>query len=317
MPPPEEAADHLMMSFEPVTPESVRYALGRLQQFKSPGSDGLPPSLLRTCAEELSDSLSEVFNESLETGVFPTAYKLASVTPVFKQNKDLANPADYRPVSLLPVVSKLLERIVLRRLLEHIRTNPDVNIIPEEQFAYRRRHSTEDLLSLAISTWQTEMDKGRASGAVFLDMTKAFDSVSHQKLLNTLFECGIRGTCLAWFASYLENRQQQVVLASTGQRSTLQHCLRGVPQGSVLGPILFSIYVRKLPKCVPPPTKCLIYADDICLTSSGDISAIRMNLQAAVDAVGTHLFELGLVLNPTKSQLTLWRHKKHQYFCCF
>ena len=296
-----------LQEFEPVTPQSVCLGLRHLKRFKAPGSDGLPPSLLQTCSEELSNSLADIFNESLRTGVFPDVYKLAQVTPVFKKNKDRTNPEHYRPVSLLPVSSKMLEQIVLRQILGFFRSSSsDINI-PMQQFAYRRHHSTEDLLSLVVSNWQNQLDKGHAVGSLFLDMTKAFDSVNHQRLLTSLYACGIRGTCLQWFTSYLENRQQQVA-ASTGQRSTVEPCQRGVPQGSVLGPLLFVLYTRLVPECVSSPVQCLMYADDICLTTHGDsVDSVRANLQTALNEVAAHLNELGLRLNASKSQLMFFR----------
>ena len=137
-------------NFTPVTTTEVSKLLKKISPFKSTGSDELPPLPLKICAEELAGPLCLIFNESLSLGSFPDIYKVASVFPLFKKGNPEC-PSNYRPISLLPIVSKLLEKIVLHQLQRYINTHPELNILPPQQFAYRSDHSTEDALSLAIS----------------------------------------------------------------------------------------------------------------------------------------------------------------------
>eukprot|EP00117_Sycon_ciliatum_P050677 scpid65799/ scgid35743/ RNA-directed DNA polymerase from mobile element jockey; Reverse transcriptase len=136
-------------------------------------------------------------------------YKIASVTLLLKAG-DPCQASNYRPISLLPIVSKLLEKIVLKQLRKYIEDNPDLNILPLQQFAYRSHHSTEAALSCAINRWQCSLEERNVVGVLFLDMSKAFDRIRHDTLLDDLFRCGIGGTALSWFASYLCDRHQQV-----------------------------------------------------------------------------------------------------------
>ena len=296
-------------NFTPVTTTEVCKLLKKISPFKSTGSDELPPLPLKICAEELAGPLCLIFNESLSLGSFPDIYKVASVFPLFKKGNPEC-PSNYRPISLLPIVSKLLEKIVLHQLQRYINTHPELNILPPQQFAYRSDHSTEDALSLAISKWQQRLDDGQNTGVLFLDMSKAFDRVKHQPLINELYSCGICGTALSWFASYLSARRQTVTNPSTKTSGDSVTCSRGVPQGSVLGPVLFTIYTRHVTDVTPTHTSNILYADDIGLyTSSSCINTIQDRLSESFDAVKSHLTELGLLLNPDKTQLLIVRRK--------
>jgi len=177
-----------------------------------------------------NSSPSYIVNESLTTGVFPSAYKVADICPIFKSG-DRHDAKNYRPVSLLPICSKILEKCVHRQIMHHV---------------------------LAL-------DSGSMVGIVFADMSKAFDRVSHTQLLQDLSDIGLGGSVIKWFASYLDGREQRVVIQD--QRAPCKPCARGVPQGSVLGPLLFSIYIRKVPSILTSPSQ--LYADDITFYKVG------------------------------------------------
>ena len=148
--------------------------------------------------------------------------------------------SNYRPISLLPQMAKLLETLAHEQLMDHIYTAPNATpLLPPEQFAYRKHHSCEDLLACVVNDWHTSLDQpGHFVVAAFLDMSKAFDSVNHSMLLQELTDIGVGGTALHWFLTYLQNREQRVV-TKTAQGDTYAGN-RGVPQGSVLGPSLFN-----------------------------------------------------------------------------
>ena len=185
-----------LTTFSRVSHEEVQALLREVIVSKATGSDGIPANILHTCADELAGSLTCIFNESLATGIFPILYKIASVTPLLKAG-DPCPASNYRPISLLPIVSKLLEKIVLKQLRKYIEDNPDLNILPPQQFAYRSHHSTEDALSCAINRWQCSLEERNVVGVFFLDMSKAFDRIRHDTLLDDLFQCGIGGTALS------------------------------------------------------------------------------------------------------------------------
>lgn len=302
--------ENCLTEFADVTPDQVERLLATLNQSKSAGSDGIPASLLKCCAKELSTKLADIFNESLRTGYVPDVYKVASVTPIFKGG-DATLATNYRPISLLPIVSKLLEKLVLGQLGHHIQLNPHLKVIPNEQFAYRPAHSTEDLLCYAINTWQQHLEAGKAVGVLYLDMSKAFDRIKHQRMIEELFNCGISGIALKWFTSYLSCRYQQVIYKQTDTRATPTSCSRGVPQGSVLGPVLFTIYTRNVSRHVSY-SQPLQYADDICLSlprDPCDLPEITRCLSEDYKSLEVHFSELGLLLNDKKSEFMVIHRK--------
>ena len=155
------------------------------------------------------------------------------------------DPSCYRPISLLPVVSKILESFVFVQLSQHLENN---NLLPDVQFGFRRGFSTQDVTTLLADDLLRAKDKGLFSGAVFLDLKKAFDTVHHDRLLRKMSQLGISGTSLDWFRDYLCDRFQCVRVGS--KLSDSFPCKRGIPQGSRLGPLLFIIYTRDLPSVV-------------------------------------------------------------------
>ena len=199
---------------------------------------------------------------------------------------------------------------MLRHLLSFIQlSNSDLQILPPQQFAYRRRHSCEDALSLCINNWHAALDKGLVTGVVLLDLSKAFDTVSHQSLLLDLQSCGLSGDILTWFTTYLAERSQSVV-APNLHPGHIYTSTRGVPQGSVLGPLLFTIFTRALPQVLRYAT-CSLYADDICLYVSGkDMDDVKKQLECDVESVSAFLKDKGLQLNETKTEYLMIRRDK-------
>jgi len=248
----------ILSTFSPVSVESVCDLLKNLHTSKSAGSDGIQPGILKTSRDTLAPYLTDILNESLATGSVPSMYKSAHVCPVFKAGDPTA-ATNYRPISLLPICSKLLEKVVHRQLIKFF-DDHHIQYAPEQQFAYRAHHSCEDALVLATEKWRHALDKKQYCGVVLADMTKAFDRVLHRDLVDELHTLGLRGTVLGWMADYLAHRTQTVVLGdSVGEK---RPCTRGVPQGSVLGPLLFCIYIRSAPACFKHSLSQL-YADDI------------------------------------------------------
>jgi len=230
-----------LTSFASISPSKVEMLLKDLNTWKSAGSDGIPPILMKSAAPELASSLADIFNESLATGCVPKLYKIANVCPVPKKG-DASNPNNYRPVSLLPVASKILERIVYDQLQDHL-SRQQPSCLPPQQHAYRKCHSCEDALAHGINNWQRALDRSEVVAVAVLDLSKAFDCVLHGHLLRDLFDCNVGGSALTWFRNYLADRTQQVRVPRLAAGASYP-CSRGVPQGSVLGPCLFTLYTR-------------------------------------------------------------------------
>ena len=268
-----------------------------INPWKSLGSDGIPPSILRTYHDSLAASVTTLINESLCTGDFPAPFKLAHVCPVLKKG-DSTQVSNYRPISLLPVVSKVIELVVYKQLQAYIKTRPA--ILPTQQFAYREGHSCEDALSLCVNRWQRALDRGDNGAVAFLDLSKAFDRVQHDILLVELFNCGLGHTVLKWFRSYLAGRKQQVI-STPSSPGPIYSCTQGVPQGSVLGLLLFSLYTRRLPTQVSSST-IQLYADDTTLDSAHRCPERALSLlEQDIQRIASFFTSQGLTLNANKT----------------
>ena len=206
------------------------------------------------------------------SGIFPDDWKCARVTPLFKQGEasDLNN---YRPISVISVIAKVFERIVYDQSYNFL-SNED--IISTHQSGFRSSHSTLTALLEATDNWAFKIDRGNVNAVVFLDLKKAFDTVDHDILLSKMNLYEIQGIALDWFRSYLTNRTQRCLVNGSLSRICSLEC--GVPQGTILGPLLFLIYINDLPNCL---TSCQsrMYADDTHITYADvDGNSIQLNL---------------------------------------
>ena len=231
--------------FDPVTLADVTKCLVCVDPMKAMGSDGIPGIVLKNCARNLSPFLQQIINTSLANGTVPSLYKVSHISPLFK-NGDPSLARNYRPVSLLPVVSRILEHFVKTQLTKFLH---DHSLLPPSQFAYRKSHSTEDALVLATNRWLLAKSERKHTGVIMVDMSKAFDRVQHGRLIQVLFEYGIGHIPLLWFCSYLTDRRQIVRVKDVFSKSV--ECSRGVPQGSVLGPLLFVLYTSQMSSILP------------------------------------------------------------------
>ena len=284
------APHRLLDCFQKVEESTVLELHQSIDDRKSPVSDGLPGCILKNYAKDLTPSVTQLINASLTSSELPSPLKLATVSPIFK-NGDPSLATQYRPISLLPRVSKLLEKVVARQLRSYLE---EFSIIPKEQFAYRQHHSTEDALVYAINNFLMAKDQGLYTGLVFVDMSKAFDKVEHQTLINDLSNIRVRGSALKWFVNFLTDRQQQVRCGNTVSAPT--SCSRGVPQGSVLklGPLLCLLYTRKVPEVLSATKtiKSVLFADDILIYCSGKTpTTLAACLSEAATRLGTWLAE--------------------------
>ena len=247
--------------FSPVTKKFVLDELNKLKVLKSTGLDMVPARFLKDGARNLYGPLNYIINLSILSSTFPDEMKIAKVTPLHKK-KDKTQVGNYRPISVLSVVSKNLEKSVYAQIEKYFQ---EKKLIYEFQSGFRNGYSTETCLIHLLDFVRNEVSQGRFVGMVLLDLQKAFDTVNHKILLKKLEVMGLDSACIKWFRSYLTNRHQVVTMQKVISDSLPIKC--GVPQGSILGPILFMCYINDMCICVKN-SKLLLYADDSVLLYS-------------------------------------------------
>ena len=267
--------------------------------------DPLPTWLLKQHLHAFLPFITAIINASLLSGVVPAAYKTARVVPHLKKaSLDPAVLGNYRPVSNLPFLSKVLERVVNLQLRDYVTRH---GLQEKMQSAYRANHGTETALLRVQNDIAMALSEKKATLLVLLDLSCAFDTVDHAILLRTLEEIGISGTALRWFASYLDNRLQYVAIGDTTSPVFKLHS--GVPQGSVLGPALFTLYTASLARLLANfPVQFHFYADDTSLYVSFEptqLDTTVMHLEECLSAVKTHMQEKKLMMNSSKTDIIL------------
>ncbi|MES9971492.1 MAG: reverse transcriptase family protein, partial [Candidatus Thiodiazotropha sp.] len=282
----------------------VETVLKGLDGGKSMGPDELNPLLLKSMSNIFSTPLTLIFQESIRSGRIPEVWKDARVTPLFKKGQK-SNPGNYRPVSLTSVVCKCLEKIVRASVIEHLVRN---NLISSAQFGFRSGRSCVLQLIDVMEDWSKLVENDESWDTVYLDFAKAFDSVPHQRLINKISAYGIRGQLLSWIRDFLTGRRQYVTVK--GESSSWQNVISGVPQGSVLGPVLFVIYINDLPEVVNSTVK--IFADDTKLYNTDSKADI---LQQDLDAlfVWSELWQLRFNVEKCKTIHFGRNNQEYQY----
>lgn len=284
--------DHEMPRSFHLARDAVIKKLEKLERHKAIGVDGVSPYVLRECAEAFATPLLIIFERSMEEGVVPSSWREANVTPIFKKGSRL-DPSNYRPVSLTSVVCKVLESIVRDEIMYHLVKN---KLISVEQHGFIPRKACVTNLLETVDFATTNLSNKTPTDIVFLDFSKAFDKVSHRRLLTKLHTYGVRGQIYSWIAAFLSNRKQRVVLADA--ESQWVDVLSGVPQGSVLGPVLFVIYVNDLPGRIS--NTCKLFADDCKIMASVNCQMDADHLQRDLDRVCSWCSEWKMVLNVSK-----------------
>ena len=292
----------------PITPTEVTNQLLKLKR-SAPGNDEIDPAILKQVSVLIAIPLTYAFNLCFEQSIVPNELKIARVTPVPKAG-DLKLTQNYRPISILPVLSKIFEKLVYTRIYSFLQQN---NILNENQFGFRKGYSTEMALSSFIEKITSSLDKGQHSVGVFLDLKKAFDTVNFNILFDKLSHIGIRGNPLNLLKSYLNNRKQTVTISSF--KSPLKNTLCGVPQGSILGPLLFLIYINDLPNALTSSFP-IMYADDTNIFYSGkSLTEIENSLNSDLTTLSNWLSanKLSLNLNKTHSMLFTLNNRLKSY----
>jgi hypothetical protein len=251
------------MLLSPITEFEILKLINGLDSNKSPGHDGLGSFLIKKVAQTILKPLEIIFNESISTGIVPGSFKVAKVIPLYKKD-DSELFSNYRPVSVLPILSKVLERLVFNRCMSYLDHH---NILYKRQYGFRKNHSTYMAVIDLVNKITDAVNNDNFTAGVFLDLSKAFDTIDHSILLDKLYHYGFRGLSYQWFEDYLTNRKQFVYY--NGVSSEKKNIICGVPQGSILGPLLFILYVNDI-HLVANSIDVISFADDTNLFYSHD-----------------------------------------------
>ena len=288
-----------------VSKDGVIKLLKGLNPSKALGPDELHPRVLKELATELGPVLAHLFQQSIDTGEIPKEWSLANICPLFKKS-DRSLACNYRPVSLTCVPCKLLEHIVCSNIMAHL---DEYKLLSDRQHAFRKGHSCETQLTTVINDWAKILDNRGQVDTFILDFEKAFDTPPHELLKSKLFGYGMGGKTLKWIDSFLCFRQQRVVV--NGVKSDWAPVLSGVPQGTVLGPLLFSLYINDISSDIESEIR--LFADDcVCYREIKD-EKDTMKLQRDIDRLGSWARKWGMRFQPVKCnmmQLTRKRIKK-------
>ena len=292
-----------------LTSPEVEKLLAGLNPSKAAGPDGVPCRVLKILAPQIAPVLTFIFNQSLETGVLPADWKQANVTPIHKKG-DRTEAKNYRPVSLTSVCCKVLEHIIHSQIMGHL---DEHRILTDKQHGFRKRRSCETQLLVTHNDLINAMDKKKSSDVIILDFTKAFDTVPHRRLLLKLKHYAISSHILSWLSSFLVGRTQRVVLE--GRMSSLVTVDSGVPQGTVLGPLLFLLYINDLPNGIKSSTR--LFADDALIYRTISSTVDTEILQSDLNRLSRWQHDWQMQFNPGKCyvmHITNSRNQQHSNY---
>ena len=270
---------------------------------KATGLDDLSAGFIKDGARVIAPMITHIVNMSIRQGIIPDDLKRARVIPIHKKGRR-TDPSMYRPISILSSISKVMEKVIHDQVFSYLKSN---GLMYEFQSGFRQSFSTNTCLIHLTDYIKFQSDKGNYTGMVLLDLQKAFDTVDHCILINKLQALGFDTCSREWFRSYLTNRKQLVDIGGT--LSPFRHVTCGVPQGSILGPLLFLVYVNDM--CSAVNCKLLLHADDSALIVPGkDVKEIELKLTKELESISNWLIDNKLSLHLGKTESILFGTKK-------
>lgn len=293
----------------PISPFEVMQQIHSLKNKKSCGCDNIATYFVILAANVLANPLSILLNYSFEFGIFPECLKTAKIIPIFKSG-DKNEINNYRPISILSIFSKILEKLIAIRTRKFLEKH---SILMPTQYGFRPMHSTSHAMLDVLTASFDNINHKKYTALLFLDLKKAFDTVNHKILISKLQHYGIRGAAKELFTSFLTNRLQYVSINNVQSRKISTNC--GVPQGSVLGPLLFTLYINDIYKCASCDPK--LFADDTCFILQHDsLDNLNAKINEVMDAVNNWMNANKLTLNVSKSNILLINPKGNNGFNC-
>jgi hypothetical protein len=298
-----DASDFPEFSEIPFTEMDMEIACSELSSSSAAGADGVPASLLKFCRKELRKPLCILWRASLDQGSIPPDLLLVLVSPVHKGGSR-GSPKNYRPVALTSHLTKVFERVVRKALVTHLEKN---GLLPDGQHGFRALRST---LTQLLTYWDTlldDMELGKGVDVIYTDFSKAFDTVETGVLLHELKQCGVKGRVGCWLASFLDPKTRKQAVAVDGRVSPLIPVLSGVPQGTVLGPVLFLVHIRNIANGLSPGTSATSFADDTRVQRGVNSASDCSELQADLNCIYQWAGEVNMMFNSDKFEcLRYW-----------
>ena len=289
------------MFFEPVTENELLNEIINLRENKSAGHDEICSKMIKAINAEILKPLTYIYNLTFLTGKIPKSLKTALVTPIFKANESNLFE-NYRPISVLSCFSKVLEKLMYKRLYNYVETK---KILSKHQYGFRRNRSTEHAILELTDKISKAMDEGKYTMGIFLDLSKAFDTVNFEILFKKLQHYGIREICLQWFKDYLQERTQ--IVKYKQHRSTEMNVTTGVPQGSILGPLLFLLYINDIESC-SDILSFVLYSDDTnAFYSNPCLKTLYNTIQNEMNKVVKWLNANKLSINASKTKFVIFK----------
>ena len=279
----------------------IRKAICGLRNDCSTGPDKIPAKYLKLCADEITSPLCHIINESIECQIFPSQWKLSKISPIPKISNPI-EPSDYRPISILPILSKVYEKVIMTQLVHYLETN---QLLSKHQSGFRKGHCTISTCLKIKDDITKAMDRGEVTLAVMADFSKAFDTVDFRTLIEKLHKLNFSKKSLRILASYLSDRFQYVQI--NDKESQPLPVTNGVPQGSLLGPVLFNIYVHDM--STKTDAACHQYADDTSLyrhSKPKDLNICATSLNNDVNEIQGWTKDTNLIFNPNKTKSMLF-----------
>ncbi|BFY98463.1 hypothetical protein BsWGS_01503 [Bradybaena similaris] len=281
----------------PFTMEELHRATIKLKKKKAPGKDGVTNEMITHLGQAAKEKLLLIYNQSWNSGKFPDKWREAVILPIKKNQKPKSDKASYRPISLLSCLGKVMERMVNTRLMKHLE---EKHLIANPQTAYRKNHSTEDQLIYLAQEIENAFQDKKKMLAVFIDLTKAFEKVWKKGLLLKLLNNKVEGKMFLWIRDFISYRTARVKI--DGKLSNKIDTRQGVPQGGVISPSLFLIYINDIIKELPSHTPSALHADDLAIWhASENTSTANLRIQEALDNIAKWATDWGVQINPSKT----------------